>query len=137
MGILIDYSCEKCDKNYSLKQGCGKLAIFDIDELIHSIRSKKEKELLIELKEKHNGTLKEIPFYEIYECNECHTLHSKQEYQIEYDDNKIHIKTHKCPSCKKELVKLSSKDDIDFEKYKCKKCNEFSLGGIITFNLFD
>ena len=133
MGSTIGVGCQSCDYNKEFEIGIGMRYspgnIMDYKSefalLPDLIKSKKTLAIIMDLVENMNAVLSDGYGHGIYRCKKCDSLYERFYIHLEHDEGSYEIK-YKCSKCKSNLTRIKRKK-IDFTKYPCPKCMNYTL----------
>lgn len=142
MGSSFGIKCKECDYEKQFKLGIGMMYspgnLEDVDSefslLPYLIKSKKRLNLVRGLLKDKNGRIGEFYGHKLFVCSKCRAFYERFSFKIDYDGGTF-VSEYKCSKCKvllREVEYIKSNDGrseeiIDFSKYACPKCGNYSL----------
>ena len=120
MGSGVVSHCSHCDdyKEYTLGVGM----MFSELENIIDLFSQKTRSKISDLK--NENVIQNTDFsYELFECSQCDTVHSRLNLEITYDENKVYAASYRCYECKGALRRTEK----EIESFKCRNCGNRTL----------
>lgn len=112
--------CSNCsdEKEYTLGAG---MAFGDLFNVIDNFPKGAQNKL------KYISSLHEIEqqdlSYEVFECRQCDTSHSRLHLTIKYDGKKWFSPNYRCSECKHKLFRSNR----PLTNFKCRKCKKYAL----------